>query len=151
MDQEPILSVQHLNVKFSLRGKMLHAIRDVSLDLYKGETLAIVGESGSGKSVLTKTFMGLLDANGWIDSGSILYNGRDLAQFKTEKEWLTIRGREIAMVLQDPMTSLNPLKTIGALIEEALKLHQNLTGPVAHKRLIDTLTDVGITEPELRA
>ncbi len=151
MDQEPILSVQHLNVKFSLRGKMLHAIRDVSLDLYKGETLAIVGESGSGKSVLTKTFMGLLDANGWIDSGSILYNGRDLAQFKTEKEWLTIRGREIAMVLQDPMTSLNPLKTIGAQIEEALKLHQNLTGPAAHKRMIETLTDVGITEPERRA
>ena len=151
MDQEPILSVQHLNVKFSLRGKMLHAIRDVSLDLYKGETLAIVGESGSGKSVLTKTFMGLLDTNGWIDSGSILYNGRDLAQFKTEKEWLTIRGREIAMVLQDPMTSLNPLKTIGAQIEEALKLHQNLTGPAAHKRMIETLTDVGITEPERRA
>ena len=151
MDQEPILSVQHLNVKFSLRGKMLHAIRDVSLDLYKGETLAIVGESGSGKSVLTKTFMGLLDTNGWIDSGSILYNGRDLAQFKTEKEWLTIRGREIAMVLQDPMTSLNPLKTIGAQIEEALKLHQNLTGPAAHKRMIETLTDVGITEPEHRA
>ena len=151
MDQEPILSVQHLNVKFSLRGKVLHAIRDVSLDLYKGETLAIVGESGSGKSVLTKTFMGLLDANGWIDSGSILYNGQDLAKYKTEKEWLTIRGREIAMVLQDPMTSLNPLKTIGAQIEEALKLHQNLTGPAAHKRMIETLTDVGITEPERRA
>ena len=151
MDQEPILSVQHLNVKFSLRGKVLHAIRDVSLDLFKGETLAIVGESGSGKSVLTKTFMGLLDANGWIDSGSILYNGQDLAKYKTEKEWLTIRGREIAMVLQDPMTSLNPLKTIGAQIEEALKLHQSLTGPAAHKRMIETLTDVGITEPERRA
>ena len=109
MAQTPILSVRDLNVKFSLRGKTLHAIRDVSLDLYPGETLAIVGESGSGKSVLTKTFMGLMDANGWIDSGSILYNGQDLAQFKTEKEWLTIRGKEIAMVLQDPMTSLNPL------------------------------------------
>ena len=151
MDQEPILSVQHLNVKFSLRGKVLHAIRDVSLDLYKGETLAIVGESGSGKSVLTKTFMGLMDVNGWIDSGSILYNGRDLAKFKTEKEWLTIRGHEIAMVLQDPMTSLNPLKTIGAQIEEALRLHQNLTGAAAHKRVIETLTDVGIPDPERRS
>ncbi len=151
MDQEPILSVQHLNVKFSLRGKVLHAIRDVSLDLYKGETLAIVGESGSGKSVLTKTFMGLMDVNGWIDSGSILYNGQDLAQFKTEKEWLTIRGREIAMVLQDPMTSLNPLKTIGAQIEEAIALHQHVTGGEAHKRVIELLTDVGITEPERRA
>ena len=150
MKIKPILSVKHLNVKFSLRGKILHAIRDVSLDLYEGETLAIVGESGSGKSVLTKTFMGLMDANGWIDSGSILYQGHDLAQYKTEREWLTIRGKEIAMVLQDPMTSLNPLKTIGAQIEEALKLHQNLTGAAAHARMIETLTDVGITEPERR-
>ncbi|MBE5782929.1 MAG: ABC transporter ATP-binding protein [Clostridiales bacterium] len=151
MEKTPILSVQDLNVKFSLRGKVLHAIRGVSLDLYKGETLAIVGESGSGKSVLTKTFMGLLDTNGWIDSGSIFYNGQDLAKYTAEKEWLTIRGKEIAMVLQDPMTSLNPLKTIGAQIEEALKLHQNLTGAAAHQRMIETLTDVGITEPERRA
>ena len=151
MEKTPILSVQDLNVKFSLRGKQLHAIRGVSLDLYKGETLAIVGESGSGKSVLTKTFMGLMDSNGWIDSGSILYNGQDLAKYTTEKEWLSIRGKEIAMVLQDPMTSLNPLKTIGAQIEEALKLHQNLTGAAAHQRMIETLTDVGITEPERRA
>ena len=151
MAQTPILSVRDLNVKFSLRGKTLHAIRDVSLDLYPGETLAIVGESGSGKSVLTKTFMGLMDANGWIDSGSILYNGQDLAQFKTEKEWLTIRGKEIAMVLQDPMTSLNPLKTIGAQIEEALALHQQLRGAEAHRRMIETLHDVGIPDPERRA
>jgi len=151
MEKTPVLSVQNLNVKFSLRGKVLHAIRDVSLDLYRGETLAIVVESGSGKSVLTKTFMGLMDTNGWIDSGSIFYNGKDLAQYKTEKEWLTIRGKEIAMVLQDPMTSLNPLKTIGAQIEEALKLHQNLVGAEAHKRMIETLVDVGITDPERRA
>ena len=151
MEQEPILSVRHLNVKFSLRGKVLHAIRDVSLDLYKGETLAIVGESGSGKSVLTKTFMGLMDVNGWIDSGSILYNGQDLAKFQTEKEWLTIRGKEIAMVLQDPMTSLNPLKTIGAQIEEAIALHQHVSGGEAHKRVIEILSDVGIPEPERRS
>ena len=96
-----ILSVDNLNVKFRLRGRTLHAIRGVSLDLYPGESLAIVGESGSGKSVLTKTFMGLLDANGWIDEGSINYGGNDLAQYKTEKQWLTIRGREIAMVMQE--------------------------------------------------
>ncbi|MBR1586453.1 MAG: ABC transporter ATP-binding protein, partial [Clostridia bacterium] len=131
MEREPVLSVEHLNVKFSLRGKILHAIRDVSLDLYKGETLAIVGESGSGKSVLTKTFMGLLDANGWIESGSILYNGQDLAKYQTEKEWLSIRGKEIAMVLQDPMTSLNPLKTIGWQIQESVELHQGLRGSAA--------------------
>lgn len=82
-----ILSVRDLNVKFTLRGKTLHAIRGVSLDLYEGETLAVVGESGSGKSVLNKTFMGLLDKNGYIDSGSILFEGQDLTKLKTEKEW----------------------------------------------------------------
>ena len=111
MEREPILSVRDLDVKFNLRGRKLHAIRGVSLDLYKGESLAIVGESGSGKSVFVKTFMGLLDANGWIDGGSIMYNGEDLTQFKTEKQWLKVRGKEIAMVLQDPMTSLNPLNS----------------------------------------
>ncbi len=146
----PILRVEHLDIKFNLRGKILHAIRDVSLELCEGETLAIVGESGSGKSVLTKAFMGLNDANGWVDHGSIWYNGKDLANFRTEKEWLTIRGREIAMVLQDPMTSLNPLKTIGAQIEEALRLHQNLKGAQARQKTIALLQDVGITEPERR-
>ncbi len=151
MDQTPILSVQNLNIKFSLRGKQLHAIRDVSLDLYEGETLAIVGESGSGKSVLTKAFMGLNDLNGWIESGHIYYKGQDLAAFTTEKQWLTIRGGEIAMVLQDPMTSLNPLKTIGAQITEALKLHRQVTGPEAYRKMIEILNDVGIAHPEARA
>jgi len=150
-DRETVLSVKDLNVMFSLRGRTLHAIRDVSLDLYKGESLAIVGESGSGKSVFVKTFMGLLDANGWIDSGEILYKGHDLSKFNTEKQWLGVRGKEIAMVLQDPMTSLNPLKTIGAQILEAIELHQGLTGEAAHKEMISTLVDVGITEPERRA
>jgi len=150
-DRETVLSVRDLNVKFSLRGRTLHAIRDVSLDLYKGESLAIVGESGSGKSVFVKTFMGLLDANGWIDSGEILYKGHDLTKFNTERQWLSVRGKEIAMVLQDPMTSLNPLKTIGAQILEAIELHQGLTGEAAHKEMISTLVDVGITEPERRA
>ena len=147
---EPILSVRDLNVKFSLRGKVLHAIRGISLDLYKGESLAIVGESGSGKSVLNKNFIGLLDKNGWVDSGTIMYKGMDLAQFKTEKEWTKIRGKEIAMVMQDPMTSLNPLKTVGWQIEEALKLHQNLQGEAAKKKAIEILGDVGIPMPEKR-
>ena len=151
MEQTPILTVRDLDVKFNLRGRKLHAIRGVSLDLYKGESLAIVGESGSGKSVFVKTFMGLLDANGWIDNGSIMYNGEDLTQYKTEKQWLKVRGKEIAMVLQDPMTSLNPLKTIGAQILEAVELHQGLTGDAARKEMLSILTDVGITEPERRA
>ena len=151
MERETILSVRDLDVKFNLRGRKLHAIRGVSLDLYKGESLAIVGESGSGKSVFVKTFMGLLDANGWIDGGSIMYNGEDLTQFKTEKQWLKVRGKEIAMVLQDPMTSLNPLKSIGAQIMEAIELHQGLRGEQARKEMLSILTDVGITEPERRA
>ncbi|MBQ2834739.1 MAG: ABC transporter ATP-binding protein [Clostridia bacterium] len=147
----PILSVRDLNIKFNLRGRTLHALRDVSLDLYKGESLAIVGESGSGKSVFVKSFMGLLDANGWVDSGEILYNGEDLTKYKTEKQWLTVRGKQIAMVLQDPMTSLNPLKTIGAQIMEAIELHQNLRGEAARKEMLSVLTDVGINDPERRA
>ena len=151
MENNVILSVQDLDVKFTLRGQVLHAIRGVSLDVYKGESLAIVGESGSGKSVFVKTFMGLLDGNGYLDGGHIWYSGQDLAQFKTEKEWLTIRGREIAMVLQDPMTSLNPLKTIGKQIEEAVVLHQGLHGEAAHQAVLSCLADVGIDQPEKRA
>ena len=149
--KQPILSVRDLNIMFNLRGRRLHAIRGVSLDLYKGESLAIVGESGSGKSVFVKSFMGLLDANGWVDSGEILYDGQDLTRFTTEKQWLGVRGREIAMVLQDPMTSLNPLKTIGAQILEAIELHQGLRGEAARREMLSVLTDVGITEPERRA
>ena len=150
MDRNIILSVHDLDVKFTLRGQTLHAIRGISLDLYQGESLAIVGESGSGKSVFTKTFMGLLDANGYIDGGSILYNGQDLTKFTTEKEWLSIRGREIAMVMQDPMTSLNPLQTIGKQIEEAVVLHQGLKGEAAKKAVLEILADVGIDEPAKR-
>ena len=148
--EDVILRVENLVVKFNLRGQVLTAIRGASLELHRGESLAIVGESGSGKSVFVKTFMGMLDNNGWIDEGSILYNGKDLAKYKTEKEWLTIRGREIAMVMQDPMTSLNPLKTIGAQIGEAIRLHQGLSGAALQKAVIEMLADVGIPNPEHR-
>ena len=150
MEQETILTVRDLDVKFSLRGRILHAIRGICLDVYKGESLAIVGESGSGKSVFTKTFMGLTDRNGYIDGGSILYHGQDLSTYQEEKQWRTIRGKQIAMVLQDPMTSLNPLKTIGKQIEEAVTLHQNLRGKDAYHAVLETLANVGIDEPERR-
>ena len=150
MEHNVILSVRDLNVKFTLRGQVLHAIRGISLDLYKGESLAIVGESGSGKSVLCKNFIGLLDKNGWVDSGTIQYKDMDLAKFKTEKDWIKIRGKEIAMVMQDPMTSLNPLKTVGWQIEEAIKLHQNMKGEAAKKKAIEILADVGIPDPARR-
>ena len=150
MENNVILSVRDLDVKFTLRGQTLHAVRGASLDVYEGESLAIVGESGSGKSVFVKTFMGLLDANGFIAGGQILYNGQDLTTYRTDKDWLKIRGREIAMVLQDPMTSLNPLKTIGKQIEEAVKLHQGLRGAEAKRAVLEVLKDVGIDDPERR-
>ena len=152
MENDVILSVKDLNVKFTLRGKVLHAIRDVSLDIYRGESIAIVGESGSGKSVFTKTFMGLLDANGFIPSGEILYEGTDLTKLKKEKDWRKIRGGEIAMIMQDPMTSLNPLKTIGEQIAEAVRLHQpDVKGKDAiGQKVLQYLEDVGIQDGERR-
>lgn len=149
-DERVILSVKDLVVKFKLRGKTLTAIRGASLDIYKGESLAIVGESGSGKSVFTKTFMGLLDGNGWIDSGEIIYDGKDMATYKTENDWIKIRGKRIAMVFQDPMTSLNPLKTIGKQVQESLELHRKLKKNEAKKIAIEILEDVGIMDPERR-
>ncbi len=150
MEREPILSIRDLNVTFSLRGQTLHAIHGVSLDLMQGECLAIVGESGSGKSVLTKTCMGLLDKNGTIASGSILFEGQELTLLRTEPQWEKIRGGKIAMVMQDPMTCLNPLKTVGWQIAESLKYHQDLTGEAAKAEAIRMLHDVGIPDPERR-
>ena len=150
MENDVVLSVRDLVVQFTLRGQVLTAIRGASLDLHKGESLAIVGESGSGKSVFTKTFMGMLDKNGSVKSGEILYDGMDLAKFTTEAEWLKIRGRRIAMVFHDPMTALSPLMTVGKQIAETLELHQGLKGRAAKQKAIEILRDVGITDPERR-
>lgn len=150
MEKKPILSAKDVEITFSLRGNKLNAIRKCSLDLYDGETLAIVGESGSGKSVFTKNFVGMLDGNGSITGGSIMYDGKDLAKFKKEKEWMTIRGKKIAMVMQDPMTSLNPLKKVGKQIQECIELHQGLKGAVAKKATLQILEKVGIPYPEMR-
>ena len=149
MDRQPIISAKDVEITFSLRGRKLNAIRKCSLDLYEGETLAIVGESGSGKSVFTKTFVGMLDANGMITGGSIMYEGRDMTKF-TEKDWLGVRGKKIAMVMQDPMTSLNPLKKIGKQIQESIEHHQGLKGAEAKKAAIEMLAKVGIPDPERR-
>ena len=150
MSKQPILSAKDIEIQFSLRGKTLNAIRKCSLDLYKGETLAIVGESGSGKSVFTKSFMGMLDANGKIIGGSIMYEGNDLATYTTEKQWMTIRGKKISMVMQDPMTSLNPLKKIGPQIMESITLNQGLKGEAAKKKALEMMEKVGIYDVERR-
>ena len=151
MEKKLLLSAKDIEIEFTLRGKVLKAIRKCSLDIYDGETVAIVGESGSGKSVFTKSFLGMLDANGSITGGSILYDGTDISKYKTEKEWMTIRGKKIAMVMQDPMTSLNPLKKIGKQIQESIELNQGIKGPEAKRLAVEMLAKVGIPDPERRA
>ncbi|MBR4878965.1 MAG: ABC transporter ATP-binding protein [Clostridia bacterium] len=150
MNNNIVLSAKDVEIQFSLRGRELKAIRKCSLDLYKGETLAIVGESGSGKSVFTKSFLGMLDANGKVIGGSIMYDGEDLATYKKEKQWMNIRGKKIAMVMQDPMTSLNPLMPVGKQIQESITRNQGIKGKEAKKMAIEMLEKVGIPDAENR-
>ena len=141
---EIIISAKDIEVQFRVRDSYLTAIRNVSLDLYNGETFAIVGESGSGKSVFTKTFTGMLESNGKITNGSILYHDQDLTKLKTEKEWAGIRGVKIATIFQDPMTSLNPIRTIGSQITEVIEKHQKLSKADAKAQAISIMERVGI-------
>ena len=122
-----ILSAQDIVVEFDVRDRVLTAIRGVSLELVEGEVLALVGESGSGKSVLTKTFTGMLEDNGRIAQGSIKYRGQELTDLKSNKDWENIRGSKIATIFQDPMTSLDPINTIGSQITEVIIKHQGKT------------------------
>ena len=125
-DGDVLVEINDLEVKFSVRNRFLTAIRKISLQINKGDILAIVGESASGKSVFTKCLTGMLDANGSITNGTINYMGADLAQFNCIGDWLQIRGKRISTVFQDPMTSLNPLRRIGGQIAEVVKLHRSL-------------------------
>jgi oligopeptide transport system ATP-binding protein len=143
-EKEKILSASDIVVQFQLRNKMLTAIRHVSLDLYEGETLAIVGESGSGKSVLTKTFTGMLDSNGHIESGTCMFEGKNLYDIKTDAGWEKIRGKKIATVFQDPMTSLNPIIPIGRQITEVIEKHQGKSKEEAKAMAIQLMEEVGI-------
>ena len=152
----PLLDVRDLVVRFDAMTGGFDVVRHVSFSLEAGRTLCLVGESGSGKSVFTKSFMGLLDQNGKVTKGKTVYFGADdgkpieLTKLKKEKEWYKIRGHEIAMIMQDPMTSLNPLKTIGAQIMEAVLLHQDLSRADAKKKTLQYLEDVGFSYPERR-
>ncbi|WP_214846667.1 ABC transporter ATP-binding protein [Exiguobacterium sp. s193] len=147
---ETILSVRDLTVAFHTYAGTVQAVRGVSFDLKKGETLAIVGESGSGKSVTSKAIMRLIpNPPGEITKGEIIFEDRDLVKL-SDKEMQKVRGRDIAMIFQDPMTSLNPTMTIYKQIAEGLKRHQGLTGDAAKKRTLELLTLVGIPNPEAR-
>ena len=147
---EVVIDVKNLSVGFTVRGKKINVIRNIDLKVYRGETLAIVGESGSGKSVTTKTFTGMLESNGRVTSGSIMFDGMDLAKFTTNKQWKQIRGKRIATIFQDPMTSLNPLLTIGFQISEVLRLHHGLSRKEAKEETIRLLKKVRIPNAEAR-
>ena len=147
---EPIVQVRDLEVQFSVRNRILTAIRKISLDIYKGETIAIVGESASGKSVFTKCLTGMLEENGHISGGSIMYAGVDLAQIHSIQNWLKVRGSRIATIFQDPMTSLNPLLRIGSQISEVLMLHRGMSKEQAKEEAISLLTKVGIKDADKR-
>jgi oligopeptide transport system ATP-binding protein len=147
---EKVLQVKDLNISFHTFAGEVKAIRGVSFDLLKGETLAIVGESGSGKSVTTKSIMRLLpEHNSEIKGGEILFEGKDLTKLN-DKQMQKIRGKEISMIFQDPMTSLNPTMKIGNQIMEPLIKHQNMSKQAARERAVELLKLVGIPKPEIR-
>ena len=148
-DKNVILSARDIVVEFDVRDRVLTAIRNVSLDLVEGEVMALVGESGSGKSVACKTIMRILSSNGYIKDGQILFDGKDLTKI-SEKDMEKVRGKDIAMIFQDPMTSLNPTMTIGKQIMEPIIKHQGFSKEDARKRAIELIELVGISDAEKR-
>lgn len=146
---EHILEIKNLDISFNTFNGKVQAVRGVNLGLKTGETLAIVGESGSGKSVTVRSIMQLLANNTNYDQGEILFEGEDLL-LKSEKDMQKIRGQKIAMIFQDPMTSLNPVMKIGDQIAEPIRLHQNKSKKEANKLAADLLELVGIDQPMRR-
>ena len=146
---ENILSVQNLHTSFKTGKGDVHAVNGVSFNLSPGKILGIVGESGSGKSVTAYSIMGILESNGCITDGKILYKGQDITKF-TEKQMREFRGKCCSIIFQDPMTSLNPVFTIGAQLTEAIELHTSRKGKEAEERAVEMLTLVGVNEPEKR-
>ena len=157
-DNQTILQIKNLDISFRTNAGVVHAIRGVNLDLQKGETVAIVGESGSGKSVTMKAAVGLLDSNATVNSGEILYTYEDNGTQKTvnllgltKKQLRTeYNGQRLAMVFQDPMTSLDPTMTIGKQIMEGMLLHKKMSKEAAKARALELLKLVGITDAENR-
>ena len=146
---DKILQVKDLTISFNAYAGKVRAVRGVSFDLNRGETLAIVGESGSGKSVTIKSIMGILAKNANIDAGEILYDGMDLAKLD-EKGFCNIRGKRISLVFQDPLSALNPIMKIGKQITEALILSQGMKKDEAKVKALELMAAVGIPEPEKR-
>ena len=149
MKNDYLLSVQDLHTSFFTESGEVQAVNGVSFNLDPGEVLGIVGESGSGKSVTAYSIMRILADTGRIVGGRILYKGQDLSKF-SEKQMQSFRGKCCSIIFQDPMTSLNPVFTIGSQLKEAVVLHTDKRGDVAKARVIELLELVGINEPEKR-
>jgi len=169
-EREKVLEVKDLTITFHTYAGQVQAVRGVSFDLHKGEVLAIVGESGSGKSVTNRALMGILAQTAVIENGTAMYMGRDLANpaesaeadgseegpkgidllKMREKEWEKVRGNDIAMIFQDPMSSLNPLSKVGKQISEVFRLKHKLSKAEAKAKTLDLMAQVGIPEPEKR-
>ncbi|MDN5343796.1 ABC transporter ATP-binding protein [Oceanotoga sp. DSM 15011] len=148
-NKEPLLSIKGLKTYFKTEDGVVKAVNGMDFDLFPGETLAIVGESGSGKSVTSLSLMDLLDENGFIPEGEMIFKGKNLKDL-SKSEYRKIKGNEIAMIFQEPMTALNPVFTIGEQIGEMIRLHMNLSEKDAKKRSIELLQKVGIPEPSKR-
>lgn len=149
-NKEILLSVQDLKVYFRGEVNVARALDGVSYEVHKGETVCIVGESGCGKTVSALTILGIIpQPPGMIMGGKVLFNGQNLLDLSDE-EMQEIRGNKIAMVFQEPMTSLNPVFTIGDQIQEPIMIHERLTGEERHDRCVQLLKDVGIPSPEER-
>jgi oligopeptide/dipeptide ABC transporter ATP-binding protein len=146
---EPLLSVEELHVRFETRRGTVHAVNGISFDIARGETLGIVGESGCGKSVTSLAVLGLLARNGRVEAGRAMFEGRDLLR-QSDRALRSVRGKEIAMIFQDPMTSLNPVLTIGRQIREALETHFGMGRKEASRTAGDALDRVGIPSADVR-
>ena len=143
-----LLEVKDLHTFFTTRRGVVKAVNNTSYSVREGETLGIVGESGSGKSVSAMSILRLLDGNGYIDSGEILFNGRDLTKISRD-EMYEVRGNEISVIFQEPMTSLNPVFTIEKQLSEVFMVHQNMDKKQAAKKSVEILRDVKIPNPEI--
>lgn len=144
-----LLSVKNLSTEFPVKKGIVKAVEDVSFDVDAGEILAIVGESGSGKSVTSLSIMGLLAEPGHVAGGSLEFEGKDLATL-SEKQYRELRGNDMAMIFQEPMTSLNPVYRVGNQIVEAIRTHEKVSKAEAKDRAVDLLRKVGIPSPEAR-
>jgi oligopeptide/dipeptide ABC transporter ATP-binding protein len=149
MPRQPLLSVEDLRVQFWTSRGTVHAVNGITFDIAPGETLGIVGESGCGKSVTSLAILGILPRAGRITGGTATFGDRDLFRL-SDRELRRVRGRDIAMIFQDPMTSLNPVLTIGRQIREALQTHFDLNKQEANRRVSELLEQVGIPSPDIR-